>query len=492
MDDKHSNEFEENIHPGENFDLGDLDIFDTPQENSQGDAQPVTKEDLFQKSKEDSGEIPARYELTADDGGSVRAHSKKKKILLISILALVAVLAACVIGVVVYYNSMLNRIHRPTFTENELSPAEIEYWATYNPDAEGQPEIETTAPAEETVEPNLEGDYITNILLIGQDYREGEATKLADSMILCSINRKTSTLTMTSFLRDSYIQMPNFKGHQCGMNRINVVYNLGWKWAGELGGMEMMDLCLKNNFGIEVDHNVEVSFDAFHKIIDLLDGIDVELTQAEVDYLKKDKTGFNDYVQEGVNHLDGYTALCYARARKLDGDVQRTARQRKVVTSVINRVKEMNIREINAMAKELLPMVTTDMSNSEITSLLTELLPMLPKLKIESGTCPAEGTYWGEMIAIAGYPSSVLKLDVGANRKRLMAICEVDAFEAAQKAGSEAAEPAAETKHVPAQAAATAPTEEASVPTEEVVICTGEATVPAEAVTVPTETEKKP
>lgn len=452
MDDKQLPEFENNEHPEENFDLGDLNIFEQAQEDPVGDAQPITEEDLLKTSEKESEEIPEHYVLPGNDGSLVPAHSGKrtKKIVFISLVAVAAVLAAAVIGVVVYYNSMLNRINRPAFTENELSQAEIDYWATYNPDAEGQPVtpnaegrpvMESTAPAAtEEAAPNLKGDYITNILLIGQDFRIGEDTKLADSMILCSINRKTNTMTMTSFLRDSYIQMPDFKGHQCGMNRINVVYNLGWKWAGELGGMEMMDLCLKNNFGIEVDHNIEVNFDAFHKIIDLLGGIDVELSQSEVDYLKKDKTGFNDYVKEGMNHLDGYTALCYARARKLDGDVQRTARQRKVVTSVINRVQEMNIREINALAKEILPMITTDMSNSEITSLLAEFLPMLPNLKLESGTCPAEGTYWGEMIAIAGYPSSVLKLDVGANRQRLMAICEVDAFEAAQKAASAAAE----------------------------------------------------
>lgn len=442
MDDKQLPELKHNVQDEETFSLGDLDIFEQSQEHPAAACQPVTEEDLLKSSREDSGEIPERYVLPGDDGSTdgLRTRNPKKRMVFISLLVVAAVLAAAVIGVVVYYNSMLNRINRPQFTENELSQAEIDYWATYNPDAEERPaidhsEIESKVPAAaEEAPPKLKGDYITNILLIGQDFRIGEDTKLADSMILCSVNRKTDTMTMTSFLRDSYIQMPDFKGRQCGKNRINVVYNLGWKWAGELGGMEMMDLCLKNNFGIEVDHNIEVNFDAFHKIIDLLGGIDVELSQAEVDYLKKDKTGFNDYVQVGANHLDGYTSLCYARARKLDGDVQRTARQRKVVTSVINRVKEMNIREINALAKEILPMITTDMSNSEITSLLAELLPMLPNLKLESGTCPAEGTYWGELIDIAGYPSSVLKMDVGANRQRLMAICEVEAFEAAQKA----------------------------------------------------------
>ena len=103
-----------------------------------------------------------------------------------------------------------------------------------------------------------------------QAAREGETAHYADTMILVTVNRNTSTIHLHSFLRDTYVDMPDYKGNRCGWNRINMVYHLGWEWGGTGGAMENMNTCLKNSFGIEVDHNVEVDFEAFSKIIDLL------------------------------------------------------------------------------------------------------------------------------------------------------------------------------------------------------------------------------
>ena len=105
-------------------------------------------------------------------------------------------------------------------------------------------------------------------------------------MILCSINRETKTLTMVSFLRDLYIHLPAYAGHTAGRNRINVCYALGstWKRSSE-GGMEMLALCVEQNFGIHVDHTIEVGFEAFTNIIDILGGVEVNVTEAEAEYI---------------------------------------------------------------------------------------------------------------------------------------------------------------------------------------------------------------
>ena len=357
---------------------------------------------------------------------------KKKWPLVLAIAALLLGTAGLILWS--QWDGLLGRISRPEAPEETIDSEEFAYWATYNPDgtgAAGETQPETTA--EPTLAPTLppaEGDYITNVLVIGQSYRPGEESKLADSILLCSLNRKSNTLTLTSFFRDTYIQMPHYAGHYCGKNRINVVYNLGWHWGGDQGGMEMMDLCLKNNFGIEVDHNVEINFDAFRDIIDMLGGLDIELTEQEADYLLKDTTGWNREVYPGLNLLNGYTTLCYVRARKLDGDVQRTERQRKVVTAILERLKTMKLSEIRDLLEQVLPLVMTDMDNGEITRLLTDGLSMLNTLKIESGTCPVEDTYWGKMIDIAGYPSSVIDFNLQPNQIMLQWICEVPAYEA--------------------------------------------------------------
>ena len=408
---------------------------------------------------------------------------KKKKIAMISVITALAVVVICILLVGIFFiHAMLNRIQRPEFTDNSLSDEEFQYWATYNPDAEGAAALGTdengiAVTVAETLPP-VEGDYITNILVIGQDYRKGEDTKLADSIILCSFNRKNATLTLTSFLRDTYIQMPNYKGHTCGKNRINVVYNLGWQWGGDLGGMEMMDKCLKENFGIEVDYNVEVNFETFSQIINKLGGVDVELNEAEVNYLKRDRTGFNNYVRPGMNHLDGYTALCYARARKLDGDFQRTGRQRKIVSAIVEQVRSMGLKEIKDLVWDILPLVITDMENDEILDLIKDALPLLPKLKINAGMCPAEGTYWGEMLDIAGVPSSVIGIYLKPNQKLLQWICEVPAFEA-----SPDEPPEIETLPPPKKKKPTETTEEETV---------AQTTKPSTEATEETETENVP
>ena len=358
---------------------------------------------------------------------------KGKKIALIAAIVVVVMLIAVAIGAVVWYNNTLNLITRPDDSTRELSEEELASILGWNPDEtyDTEPE-ETTEVTEETTE-ETEPDYsktgkIINIMLVGQNYREGEYSKLSDTMILCTLNRETKTLTLTSFLRDMYVKLPNYKGHSCGKQRINVAYNLGWHWGGELGGMEMLAQCIYENFGVEIDHSVEINFDDFIELIDELGGIDIELSEAEAAYLTKDDH-CDDSFEAGPAHLDGDSALSYARMRKSaadDNDFKRTERQKKVITEIIDKVRGMSLSEMNNLLKVILPMVITDMTNDDITTYLVELLPMLTDLKIESNQCPAEGTYSGQMVEISGIQSGVLVPNLEKNREILAAICEAD------------------------------------------------------------------
>ena len=351
-----------------------------------------------------------------------------KKIALIVIAIVLVLIIAVAIAGVVYYNSMINLINRPERVENSLSQEEIDEIMNYNPDAETIAVTETTVPettAETIPEYTESGRTITNILVVGQSSRGGgEEYRLADTTILATINSETKTLSLTSFLRDMYIQLPNYKGHTCGMQRFNVCYHLGWKWGDTLGAMEMTNLCLKNNFGIEVDYNVEIDFESFQKVIDLIGGVEVELDADEAAYMNLDE---RITTQEGKNTLDGYSALVYARMRHSnagDSDIKRTGRQRELIATIINKVRDLSLTELNEMVKTILPTVTTNMTNEEITTCIWEFLPLLKDLKIETGTCPAEGTFWGEYVDIGGSSASVLKFDAYNNKKILQALCE--------------------------------------------------------------------
>ncbi len=339
------------------------------------------------------------------------------------ILILLALLLALVVGGIVagatYYNAMLNLVTRPEATEKELSDEELERILGFVPEkidpAEATeaalPEAQPKAASQSEAE-----DNILNIMLIGQQAREKEVAKLSDTMILVSINKDTKTITLTSFLRDLYTKLPNFQNHKCGKNRMNVAYNLGWYWAGEKGGMEMLDQLILENFGVEVDYNVEIGLETFTKVIDILGGVDVEMSKEEASVLMLGSSA-------GTYHLDGENALNYARTR-YDNDFHRTRRQRTLVTNLLNMAKQKKLTELHNMLKEVLPLVITDMTNEEITSCALELLPMLVNLDIVSNQCPAEGTYYMKMIQIMGVDSSVIICDEEANRKLLMEIAE--------------------------------------------------------------------
>lgn len=352
-------------------------------------------------------------------GGRFLQQKPKKtgkvgRIFLIVFVLLFVLAAGAVAAGTIYYNSMLNLVTRPEATEIVLSEEQLEQILGYVPE---KVDTQTTEPTVETTQPErVVEDNIINIMLIGQQARKNETAKLSDTMILCSINKDTKTVTLTSFLRDLYVKLPNFQGHVCGKNRINVAYNLGWYWAGEKGGMEMLDQLIYENFGVEVDYNVEVGFDAFTDVVDTLGGVDIELTGAEAGHL-----GLGG---AGTYHLDGEKALGYARTRSIDNDFNRTARQRKVVSALINKCRNMSLTELNNLIKTILPLVITDMTNEEITSCVMEVLPMLLELKIESHQVPVEGTYRFSTLDIIGVESNVIICDEEENGKLLRAIAE--------------------------------------------------------------------
>lgn len=242
---------------------------------------------------------------------------------------------------------------------------------------------------------------VVNILLIGQDRREGESRARSDSMILCSFNTRTKQLTLTSFLRDLYVEIPGYYN-----NRINAAY--------AAGGMSLLNSTLEKNFGVYVDGNVEVDFNQFADIVDLLGGVEIELRQDEANVINK---GTGSSLSAGTQLLNGDQALAYARIRTLDGDgdFSRTNRQRKVINAMISAYKNSSLTTILSLLDDILPMITTDMTNAEIIGYATELFPMLSGATIVSQRIPADGTYSGRMIS----GMSVLVADMDAARQLL-------------------------------------------------------------------------
>lgn len=216
----------------------------------------------------------------------------------------------------------------------------------------------------------------TSILLIGQDSREGEATARADSILLCSFYTDDHRVLMTSFLRDLYVPIPGQES-----NRLNAAY--------AHGGMSLLRQTLQENFGISIDGCVEVDFSNFSQVLDILGGVTIDLRQDEADAINKTIPG---NLSEGMQHLSGDQALAYTRIRNLDkdGDFSRTNRQRKVISALLGSYKGASLFTILSVIPEILPMLSTDMEQSQIISTIIHLLPMISESTITSQQIPAK------------------------------------------------------------------------------------------------------
>ena len=255
-----------------------------------------------------------------------------------------------------------------------------------------------------SLSPKVSNAGSTNILLIGQDRREGETQSRSDSIILCTFSGQTSQLTVTSFLRDLYVPIPGRRA-----NRINAAYSFG--------GRELLKQTLEENFGITIDGCVEFDFLQFSGIIDTLGGVTLPLRQDEAKIINQE-TGST--LGEGTHTLTGDQALAYARIRKLDpdGDFSRTDRQRKVMQALVDSYRKASPARLIPLLKQLLPMLSTDLSQKQLFSLAMEIIPELPDLRIVSQRIPADGTFADKTID----GMQVLAADLEAAKKLLQDI----------------------------------------------------------------------
>lgn len=257
---------------------------------------------------------------------------------------------------------------------NETEPAEEEDERFTGPVLREEDVVLETAPPVE-----VETDNVVNILLVGVDRRKNEKAR-SDSMILCTFNKTQGTITLTSFMRDMYVKIPNYRS-----NRINVAY--------ALGGMSLLNDTIRHNFGVEADGVVEIDFSHFQELIDLLGGIELELTKAEANYINIE---CHSKLKAGVQTLTGEEALSYSRCRKVggDGDFGRTNRQRIVLSKLLNEYKSKSLTELIGMMDDILPMVTTNMTKDEILGYVKDLFPMLASAELVSKRIPADDAFY--------------------------------------------------------------------------------------------------
>ena len=193
-----------------------------------------------------------------------------------------------------------------------------------------------------------------NILLLGSDDRlsDGEPPR-TDTMILLTLDLERHTAGMISLTRDLWLPIPGYNL----TTKINTAYALGEQRGYPGGGAQLAKDTVSSFIGQPVHYYVQADFNGFVRFIDEIGGVTVDVRQAIYDpeYPTLDFGYQTFHLDAGLQHLDGDTALKYARTRNMDSDYGRAARQQQLLQAIVDKVLKADmIPTLAARAPQLM------------------------------------------------------------------------------------------------------------------------------------------
>ena len=231
--------------------------------------------------------------------------------------------------------------------------------SSLTPTANTTQAVEITPDTDTTAGTLIRPANTVTLLVLGSDWRVNSGYR-TDVMIFVVLNTDTGAVSMTSFPRDLYVEIPGL-----GQERINT--------AQQYGGFSLTQSVFQSNFGITPDYYVMTNFQGFTSIIDSLGGIEVDASQNLTDTCKL-PTAVNGYCSFGPGKvfMDGETALWYVRSRYSSSDFDRTRREQEVLTAVFKKPMSLNaITKIPTLYQQFSQNVETDLPLDEVVKLAT-------------------------------------------------------------------------------------------------------------------------
>lgn len=244
-------------------------------------------------------------------------------------------------------------------------------------------------------------DNILNILILGTDERTFELSEdaRADCIMILSLNFDSGEGKIISLERGMGVVMYGgmFEGKTDLLTHC-------FRW----GGANLMLEEVQEYFKVDVDKYVRFNFNALVKAVDALGGVDIELSELEAFSLNDaagkytfDSGNIQTDFKEGMNHLYGPAALLYARTRRFDSDWVRIGRQRNLVQACFDSLKDADVKTLNSLCDEVLPMIETNFSQMEILQLLLKA-PKFWGVKLEQLTIPVDRETMGGVETFTG------------------------------------------------------------------------------------------
>lgn len=245
---------------------------------------------------------------------------------------------------------------------------------------------------EEVIVPEEVKEKLTgykNVVLFGIDARDTEfdSDTRSDTIMIISINNDTGAVRMVSLYRDTYLNIIRNDGSSF-YSKVNAAYSLG----GAKGAIST----LNTNLDLNIDDYVVVNFSGLLEIIDLLDGIDIHITELEKSRINKigsdmeveSGNPFTKVTEAGDVHLDGFQTTAYCRIRDAaftdeEGNVYhfdfgRTARQRYVMEKLVVKAKSSGISTLIHLTKEIMNLNTADRTVMKTSLKYDEIMDLVP------------------------------------------------------------------------------------------------------------------
>ena len=330
--------------------------------------------------------------------------SKKVRIILISVISVI--LISLLLGYIFILSPILKMKKNPIEIVDKVDELVVD---TNSDKVLSDKEIDGIETANVNIyKEEKKLDEVVNILLVGLDARSYDTVSRSDSMILVSYNTKEHKAKLISVMRDTWAYIPDY-----GWSRINA--------ATVYGGVGLLINTLNRDFDLDIQNYVQIKFDDFKKIIDILGGVDVELTQSEIKYINMklhtdDSDYDNDVIAEpGLVHLNGAQTLWHCRNRTIgNSDFSRTERQRHVLGLLVDKFINMDAKTALELLYDVQNYINTNIPLSTMKDLIEDAL-INRNIEIESYRIPFDNTF--NFATKNG--ASVLSVDLQKNAEML-------------------------------------------------------------------------
>ncbi len=299
------------------------------------------KNKTSQRTAADPDQVRGKSRPARSEFGQSEAKKKRRRRIIVLIIAEIIALAA--IFSYAFMARMMAKIqHSEDFQISEIKTNDIAV------DAEEQ----------------MKGYW--TIAIFGVDARDSaiEKSTNSDVIILCNVNRDTGEIKLVSVYRDSYLNI-NDSGSYAKINQAYFV-----------GGPKQAVEALNRNLDLQIQDYMTFNWKAVANAIDVLGGVDIELSKAEFYYInsfitetvKATGIGSRQLTQAGMNHLDGVQAVAYGRLRLMDTDYARTERQRKVIAQAFEKSKQADMQTLLNLIGAVFPQVSTSIGVDDLVS----------------------------------------------------------------------------------------------------------------------------